>query len=49
MAQSKLNEFANRFGKSSNGINVGIKVLAMAGIATYGVSQSMYTGIWFFV
>ncbi|XP_011503845.1 PREDICTED: prohibitin-2 [Ceratosolen solmsi marchali] len=43
MAQSKLNDFANRFGKGPNGLNAGIKVLTMAGLATYGVSQSMYT------
>ncbi|XP_031781879.1 prohibitin-2 isoform X1 [Nasonia vitripennis] len=43
MAQNKLNDFANRFGKGPAGINLGIKILAMTGAAAYGVSQSMYT------
>jgi len=43
MAQSKLNDLANRFSKGSAGMNIGIKLLAVAGAAAYGVSQSMYT------
>lgn len=44
MAQSKFNELASRFNKGPAGLNVGMKVLALAGAAAYGVSQSMYTG-----
>ena len=45
MAQSKLNDLASRFSKGPSGVNVGFKILAVAGAAAYGVSQSMYTGI----
>lgn len=44
MSQSKINEIASRFNKGPAGLNVGMKVLALAGAAAYGVSQSMYTG-----
>ncbi|XP_057322476.1 prohibitin-2 [Microplitis mediator] len=43
MAQSKLNDLAGKFGKNPGGINTGIKVLAVAGAAIYGLSQSMFT------
>lgn len=49
MAQNKLNDFANRLSKGPTGVNFGIKILAMTGAAVYGVSQSMYTGIYFFL
>lgn len=45
MVQNKINDLASRFNKGSAGMNVGIKLLAVAGAAAYGVSQSMYTGI----
>lgn len=44
MAQSKLNDFASKFGKAPNGLSPGLKFLAVAGAAAYGVSQAMYTG-----
>jgi hypothetical protein len=44
MAQSKLSDLAGRFGKSPKGVGTGLKILAAAGAAAYGVSQSMYTG-----
>jgi hypothetical protein len=44
MAQSKLNDLAGRFGKGPKGLGTGLKVLAGAAVAAYGVSQSMYTG-----
>jgi len=43
MAQSKLNDLAGQFGKAPKGMNTGLKLLAVAGAAAYGVSQSMYT------
>ncbi|XP_076292955.1 prohibitin 2 [Lasioglossum baleicum] len=43
MAQNKLNDFASRFAKNPNGVSLGVKVLATAGMAIYGVSKSMYT------
>ncbi|XP_014230069.1 prohibitin-2 [Trichogramma pretiosum] len=44
MSQSKLNDFANSLGKGApKGLNVGMKLLAVAGAAVYGVNQSMYT------
>lgn len=46
MAQSKLNDLANKFSKGPTGLNVGFKVVAAAGLAAYGISQSMYTGMW---
>lgn len=45
MAQSKLNDLANKFGKGGPpGLGLGLKVLAIGAAAAYGVSQSMYTG-----
>lgn len=45
MAQSKLNDLAGKFGKGGPpGLATGLKVLALAGAAAYGVSQSLYTG-----
>jgi prohibitin 2 len=44
MAQNKMNDFVNRFGKAPKGVGVGMKLLAAAGAAAYGVSQSIYTG-----
>ncbi|KAL3270444.1 hypothetical protein HHI36_020996 [Cryptolaemus montrouzieri] len=44
MAQSKLNDFANKFGKGGPpGLGIGLKLLAVGGAAVYGISQSMYT------
>ncbi|KAK9884318.1 hypothetical protein WA026_005268 [Henosepilachna vigintioctopunctata] len=44
MAQSKLNDFANKFGKGGPpGLGLGIKLLAIGGAAAYGISQAMYT------
>jgi hypothetical protein len=44
MAQGKLNDLAGRFAKGPKGLGTGLKVLAGAAAAVYGVSQSMYTG-----
>jgi len=44
MAQNKLNDLAGRFAKGPKGLGTGLKVLAGAAVAAYGVSQSMYTG-----
>jgi prohibitin 2 len=43
MAQSKLNDLAGKLGKGPKGLGLGLKFLAVAGAAAYGVSQSMYT------
>jgi len=43
MAQSKLNDLAGRFSKGPKGLGTGLKLLALAGAAGYGISQSMYT------
>lgn len=44
MAQSKLNDFADRFGKGGpKGLGIGLKLIAVAGGLVYGVSQSIYT------
>lgn len=44
----KLNEFATKFGKGGGagppGLQTGIKLLAVAGAAAYGISQSVFTG-----
>lgn len=46
MAQSKLNDLAGKFGKGGPpGLGIGLKVLAFGGAAIYGISQSMYTGM----
>ncbi|XP_042861603.1 prohibitin-2-like [Penaeus japonicus] len=39
----KLNDLAGRFGKGPRGLGLGLKLLATAGAAAYGISQSMYT------
>ena len=45
MAQSKLNDLAGKFGKGGpRGLGLGLKLLAAAGAAAYGINQSMYTG-----
>lgn len=44
MAQSKLNDMANRLGSNPKGLGTGLKLLAAAGAVVYGVSQSMFTG-----
>lgn len=44
MSQSKLNDFANRFMKNPKGMGVGVKLLGIAGLAGYGMTQSLYTG-----
>ncbi|PSN29068.1 Prohibitin-2 [Blattella germanica] len=43
MAQSKLSDLAGRLGRGPKGVGTGLKFLAVAGAAAYGVSQSMYT------
>ncbi|CAG0912912.1 unnamed protein product [Notodromas monacha] len=43
MAQNKMNDFVNRFGKTPRGLGVGVKLLATAGAAVYGISQSIFT------
>jgi len=43
MAQSKLNDLAGRFSKGPKGLGTGLKLLALAGAAGYGINQSMYT------
>lgn len=44
MAQSKLNDLAGRFGQGGpKGLGLGLKLVAFAGAAVYGVSQSMFT------
>ncbi|SPP73676.1 prohibitin-2 [Drosophila guanche] len=44
MAQSKLNDLAGKLGKGGPpGLGIGLKLLAVAGAAAYGVSQSFYT------
>ncbi|XP_034946293.1 prohibitin-2 [Chelonus insularis] len=44
MAQSKLNDLAGKFSKNGpGGLGTGIKLLAVAGAAAYGLSQSMFT------
>lgn len=44
MAQSKLNDLANRFMKGPKGVGTGVKLLGLAGLAGYGMTQSLYTG-----
>ncbi|KAK4292953.1 hypothetical protein Pmani_034317 [Petrolisthes manimaculis] len=39
----KLNDLAGRLGKGPRGLGTGLKVLAAAGAAVYGLNQSMYT------
>ena len=48
MAQSKLSDLASRLGRGPKGVGTGLKFLAAAGVAAYGISQSMYTGKLFF-
>uniref|UniRef100_R4G5G9 Prohibitin n=2 Tax=Rhodnius TaxID=13248 RepID=R4G5G9_RHOPR len=43
MSQSKLNDLAGRFSQTPKGVGLGLKLLAAAGVAAYGISQSMYT------
>ncbi|MPC13155.1 Prohibitin-2 [Portunus trituberculatus] len=40
----KLNDLLGRLGKGPRGMGTGLKLLAAAGAAVYGISQSMYTG-----
>lgn len=40
----KLNDLLGRLGKGPRGMGTGLKLLAVAGAAAYGISQSMYTG-----
>ncbi|KAB7497004.1 Prohibitin-2 [Armadillidium nasatum] len=40
----KFSEVAGKFGKGPKGLATGLKLLAVAGAAAYGVSQSIYTG-----
>lgn len=47
MAQSKLNDLAGKFGKGGPpGLGLGLKLLAGFGAAIYGVTQSVYTGVY---
>ncbi|KAG0720780.1 Prohibitin-2 [Chionoecetes opilio] len=39
----KLNDLMGRLGKGPRGMGTGLKLLAAAGAAAYGISQSMYT------
>ena len=41
----KLNEFANKFGKSGGpkGLGTGIKLLAVAAAGAYGLKEAMFT------
>ncbi|RXG69255.1 Prohibitin-2 [Armadillidium vulgare] len=39
----KFSEVAGKFGKGPKGLATGLKLLAVAGAAAYGVSQSIYT------
>jgi len=39
----KLNDFLGRFGKGPKGLGTGVKLLALAGAAAYGLNQSLYT------
>uniref|UniRef100_A0A069DRL9 Prohibitin n=1 Tax=Panstrongylus megistus TaxID=65343 RepID=A0A069DRL9_9HEMI len=43
MSQSKLNDLAGRFSQTPRGVGLGLKLLAAAGVAAYGIGQSMYT------
>lgn len=38
-----MNDLLGRLGKGPRGMGTGLKLLAMAGAAAYGISQSMYT------
>lgn len=40
----KLNDLMGRLGKGPRGMGTGLKLLAAAGAAVYGITQSMYTG-----
>lgn len=44
MAQSKFTDFSSKFTNGPKGMGTGLKLLAAAGLALYGASQSMYTG-----
>ena len=41
----KFQEFAGRMGKAPKGVGLGIKLLAGAAVAAYGIKESIYTGI----
>ena len=47
----KLNEFVKQFNKGGQGapkgLGLGVKLLAAAGAAFYGLQQSVYTGKYF--
>ena len=40
----KFKDFLNRSGKAPKGLGTGMKLLALAGAAAYGLQQSLYTG-----
>ena len=40
----KINDFLGRLGKGPRGLGTGVKLLALAGAAAYGIQQSLYTG-----
>lgn len=44
MAQSKFSDLAGRLSNGPKGLGTGLKLLALAGAAGYGLNQSMYTG-----
>lgn len=41
----KFSEFAGRMGKAPKGVSTGLKLLAAAAAAAYGIKESVYTGI----
>jgi len=43
MAQSKFSDLAGRLSNGPKGLGTGLKLLALAGAAGYGLNQSMYT------
>lgn len=43
MAQNKINFNFPNFSKNPNGVSLGVKALAAAGMAIYGATKSMYT------
>lgn len=48
MDPKKAQDMANRMKKVGKGGGIGIGVLAAAGAAAYGISQSFYTGAYRF-
>jgi prohibitin 2 len=40
----KFQEFAGRLGKAPKGVGTGVKLLAAAALAAYGIKESIFTG-----